>query len=676
MKTPFFPRLAWTGIRKNRKLYIPYILSCIGMVMMYYILDGLSTSPLLRDMPGGGDMQLVLSLGRYVIAAFALIFLFYTNSFLIRRRFREFGLYNILGMDKCGICGVIVWESLIVAGIGLGGGLLCGVLLYKLAELGLLNVIHADVDFGFALAPEAIVRTTLIFAAIFLLLFLRSLWQVWRTRPMELLRSENFGEKPPQANRVFAVLGLLILSGAYYFAVSIESPLAAMLLFFVAVIMVIAATYLLFISGSVALCRILQRDKRYYYHKNHFVSVSSMAFRMKRNGAGLASICILATMVLVMISSTSSLYFGVEEMLRDRFPRENEISIRIPRLDDLTEEHTDTVVQTFRQVLEDHQLTPTVEAHYYFASIAVLEHGDTYEPDVENMQYAVTGFDDVRVLHFMAAADYNRIMGTSLTPQPGQAYLQDDGCDAPTLNIAGLHLEVVGKLTEGPAIDESNDALIPSSLLVISDLAVLCPLEDLEDIDGDRMLDIRVYYGCDLAGDETTVYSAFREMCIAIDDMDFIDDGSGYAYNAGCKLAERSGFYHTYGGLFFIGIALSIVFVFAAAMIIYYKQVSEGYEDQSRFEIMQKVGMTGHDIRRSINSQILMVFFAPLLFAGLHLGFAFPLIWKILQLFALHELALVLSVTAGAFVLFGLFYACIYKVTARAYYGIVSSMEQ
>ena len=281
MKILFFPRLAWTGIRSNRKLYLPYLLSCCGMVMMYYIMHALSVSPLLGEMLGGTSMGFILSLGKFVIAAFALVFLFYTNSFLIRRRYKEFGLYNVLGMDKHGIGRIIFWETLLIGLISSVIGLALGIAFSKYAELGLLRAVGAEVDYRFSVSGQAVLWTAGIFAVIFLLLLLKALWQVSRSKPMELLHSENAGEKPPKANWVLAVIGALLLGGAYYLAVTIKSPLTALVLFFVAVLMVIAATYLLFISGSVALCRLLQKNKQYYYKSRHFVSVSSMVYRMK-----------------------------------------------------------------------------------------------------------------------------------------------------------------------------------------------------------------------------------------------------------------------------------------------------------------------------------------------------------------------------------------------------------
>ena len=321
MKTLFFPRLAINGIKNNKKLYFPYILSCIGMVMMFYIIHSLSYSPLLREVRGGSSIEAVLTLGKFVIAVFGLLFLFYTNSFLVKKRYKEFGLYNILGMDKHSISRIILCESVTVSLVGLVCGIGLGIAFSKLAELGLLNAIQKEIDYRFTVTSEAVLFTVLIFGIIFLLLTVKSLIQVRHLKPLQLLKSENAGEKPLKANWVFALLGVILLGTAYYIAVSIKTPLSALTIFFIAVIMVIIATYLLFMSGSVALCKILQKNKKYYYKKQHFISVSSMAYRMKRNGAGLASICILSTMVLVMLSSTTSLYFGKNDSLKARFTR-------------------------------------------------------------------------------------------------------------------------------------------------------------------------------------------------------------------------------------------------------------------------------------------------------------------------------------------------------------------
>ena len=331
MKKGFYPKLAFDGIRKNKKMYLPYILTSIGMVMMYYIIIFLQFSQSIKDAVQSSTVTQILGLGSWVIAIFSCIFLFYTNSFLIKRRKKEFGLYNILGMDKHNLGIILFWETLIIAVISLVIGLAAGIAFSKLAELVFLNLLKSDATFDLTVSSQGIGLCAIIFTVINILLFFNSLRQVRLSSAISLVKSEQTGEKPPKGNWIFGILGVLLLGGAYYISLSIEEPLQALTLFFVAVIMVIIGTYLVMISGSVLFCRLLQKNKKYYYKPNHFVSVSSMVYRMKRNGAGLASICILATMVLVMISSTTSLYFGEEDALAIRYPRE--INIDISTLD-------------------------------------------------------------------------------------------------------------------------------------------------------------------------------------------------------------------------------------------------------------------------------------------------------------------------------------------------------
>ena len=674
MKIFLYLRLAVSGIRKNKKLYLPYLLTCIGMVTMSHILQSLSYSPALRMMRGGSQMEFILSLGKVVVAVFAALFLLYTNSFLIRRRNKEFGLYNVLGMDKTALSWVIFWENILVAALGLGLGILSGTGLYKLAELGLVNMIHGTVDYSFIISPESVKFTLWVFLPIFALLMVKSVWQVRRARPLELLRSENAGEKPPRANYLLGLAGLLLLAGAYYLSVSSPNAMAAFTWFFVAVIMVIVATYLLMISGSVALCRLLQKNRNYYYQKQHFVSVSSMAYRMKRNGAGLASICILATMVLVMISSTFSLYIGMEDSIQTRYPHDSGFGVDMERLEYLDDAHTAQVRSRFESLFREENVEPRNVEQYRYASISGILEGGRVDPDSSAASYSTLDYSTLRTITFIPVEDYNALNGTALTLEPGQALVGCLRCeyDEPSFRLGDMTLEIAGKLPKNLDTGESVMSVVPSITLVVSDLQELAPLDSLADYKGRKMLETRYYYGCDFDLPEEQIIQLHQQQKQAIMQVEFLGKNHGYGWIDECPAQEREGFYITFGGLFFIGIMLSGVFIAAAALMIYYKQISEGYEDQSRFAIMRKVGMTRQDIKKSINSQILTVFFAPLLMAGLHLAFAFPMVWQILQMFNLRNLKLVIASNVGSFLVFCLFYVIIYKLTAGAYYTIVS----
>lgn len=656
-------RLAWSGIQKNRKLYLPYCLTIIGMVMMSYIMQALSYAPALHAMKGGSNLEAILSLGKLVIAVFAGIFLLYTNSFLIRRRYREFGLYNVLGMDKNALSWVVFWENLIVALVGLAVGLALGTLLYKLAELGLVNMVQGQVDDSFMVEPESLKFTLVIFAVIFALIMIRSLIQVRHTRPLELLRSESAGEKPPRANYLLGFLGLALLAGAYYMAVTISNALSAFTWFFVAVLMVIAGTYLVMISGSVVLCRLLQKWKGYYYKKQHFVSVSSMAYRMKRNGAGLASICILATMVLVMISSTGSLYIGAEDAIAVRYPYDSTVKLYFGRLDELDDRNVEKIQRTMERTLEAQKVTPTAEKIFRYVSVsgALLE--DRLVTDFTEVN-AVMNYNQVYSLYLLSQADYNQMYGTDIALQPGQAMVRvyNGSWNGSHIQVGALELDVVGQLPCGLEMEDMT--LVPSLVLVVSDLQQASVPEECNMI---------FFCGYDFGLPEEETLEAHRALEAAVKAL---ASEQKIHCRVECPIVERQDFYITFGGLFFIGMILSAMFIAAAALIIYYKQVSEGYEDQSRFAIMRKVGMTRQDIKKSINSQILTVFFIPLLMAGVHLAFAFPLVWQLLTMFSLTNKRLAICTNIGAFLIFCVFYVVIYRFTAHAYYRIVSESER
>ena len=674
MKKLLYPRMAWTGIRKNKRLYAPYLLTCAGMVMMHYIITALNYSSAVHSLRGGSTIAFTLDLGSWIIALFSLIFLFYTNSFLIRRRMKEFGLYNILGMGKGNIARILVWETLISAALTLLTGLFGGFALSKLAELGLVNIMKGEVSYRVELSMQAVLTTVPLFCAIFALILLAGLIRIGRTDAIALLRSENAGEKPPKANWFLGVLGTLLLGAAYYLAVSIQDPISALIWFFVAVAMVILATYLLFVSGSVAICRALQRNKRYYYKPNHFVSLSSMAYRMKRNGAGLASICILATMVLVMLCSTSCLYFGAEDSLNSRYPMDLTADLLFGRVVGRDDPALEIVRSTTMQACADHGVAPDLVTEYRHADITGCLNGTQIDPDPANFEYdSIDIYGDVRVLHFIPLEDYNEFAGASEVLNLGEALLYATRAPykADELEILGsTALRIVKQLDSFPVDGGAAMDMFSHFILVVPDFEeVLSPLSHLTNTRGDTLLDVKWFYGVDMHAEDEVQVAIWRDLYSELGERLDASGCGDVGFSLESRSENRDDFYGTYGGLFFLGIALSIVFLFAAVLIIYYKQVTEGYEDQHRFGIMQKVGMTKQDIRRSINSQLLTVFFLPLIAAGVHLAFAFPMIRKLLMMF---NLKLLMCTTTISYLTFALFYLLVYRITSNAYYAIVS----
>lgn len=671
MKKGIYSRLALTGIKKNKKLYIPYILTCIGMVMMFYIITFLSSSDMMMNYPGGETMRGILGFGVYVIGFFAVIFLFYTNSFLVRRRKKEFGLYNILGMGKRNIARVMLWETLFIGAFSIAVGMALGVLFSKLAELVMVNIMSMDVTFGVTIDYKAIYYTVVLFAVIFFLILLNSLRQVHLSNPIALLHSENAGEKPPKANWFFAVLGVLILGCAYYLAVTIKDPVTTLAAFFFAVIMVIVATYLIFISGSVAFCKILQKKKNYYYKTNHFVSVSSMSYRMKRNGAGLASICILCTMVLVMISSTVCLYLGKEDSLRERYPRNINVTMTSQIYSDLISQDADDVAKRTFETAENMGYTPVNAIDYTMLSFVSYVRDGEIVFDKNGFNY-VSG--DLWQIFIVSLDDYNRLTGSQENLDEDEVMIytsKDMDYNYDVLKIKGqepLDIKKVVMDFENNGVDTMQ--IIPALYIFVPDLEV--QVQKISEQSQDALGNINRFVGYDLEATDQQQTDVFSEIYDWLRTSQVNSaDGSMYVYVEG-SANEKLEFFGIYGGLFFLGIILGIVFIFAAVLIMYYKQVSEGYEDQSRFEIMQKVGMTKREIKKSINSQMLTVFFMPLIAAGVHLAFAFPMIYKMLILLGLVNKVFLIMVTVGCFLLFALLYMLVYKITSRAYYSIVS----
>lgn len=673
MKKGIYSRLALTGIKKNKKLYIPYILTCIGMVMMFYIITFLSSSDMMMNYPGGETIRGILGFGVYVIGFFAVIFLFYTNSFLVRRRKKEFGLYNILGMVKRNIARVMLWETLFICAFSIVLGMALGVLFSKLAELVMVNIMSMDVTFGVTIDYKAIYYTVVLFAVIFFLILLNSLRQVHLSNPIALLHSENAGEKPPKANWFFAVLGVLILGCAYYLAVTIKDPVTTLAAFFFAVIMVIVATYLIFISGSVAFCKILQKKKNYYYKTNHFVSVSSMSYRMKRNGAGLASICILYTMVLVMISSTVCLYLGKEDSLRERYPRNINVTMTSQIYSDLISQDADDVAKRTFETAENMGYTPVNAIDYTMLSfVSYMRDGEIVFDEDENGFNYVSG--DLWQIFIVSLDDYNRLTGSQENLDEDEVMIytsKDMDYNYDVLKIKGqepLNIKKVVTDFENNGVDTMQ--IMPALYIFVPDLEV--QVQKISEQSQDALGNINRFVGYDLEATDQQQTDVFSEIYDWLRTSQVNSaDGSMYVYVEG-SANEKLEFFGIYGGLFFLGIILGIVFIFAAVLIMYYKQVSEGYEDQSRFEIMQKVGMTKREIKKSINSQMLTVFFMPLIAAGVHLAFAFPMIYKMLILLGLVNKVFLIMVTVGCFLLFALLYMLVYKITSRAYYSIVS----
>lgn len=661
----FYTKLALNNIRKNSQNYIPYIFTCIMTVMMFYIMKSLSRNPGISDMTGAATMSSILDMGSFIVGFFSLIFLFYSSSFLMKRRKKEFGVFNILGLEKKHLARVAAIEAFFVAVIAIGFGIVFGIALDKVMFLLIAKMIGAEIPLGFYISGEIIGYTVIFFCIIFVLILLRTINMIRVSNPIELLQGGNEGEKEPKTKWIMAVLGAAALGTGYYIALTVDNPIASLYLFFVAVILVIIATYFLFTAGSIGLLKLLRKNKNYYYKTKHFISVSGMIYRMKQNAVGLANICILSTAVLVMVSTTTSLMVGAEDIMNTRFP--NEFSVYS---DESSEEKNQEIVSCIKNICEKAEFPVENEIGYYYLKVSAVCDGNVYTTvsDYSELAYLM---DKINILVFTTVDDYNAIMGKNITLGENQVliYSNRENYGSDIINIFGRQYEIVGVLDEFYENGAASSNIVSTHYVVVPDMEELKILEKCcreSETVGLVSSHLRYYYGIDSSADRETQTAVYNSMKKALSQIEY----DGYA--EGREISRKS-MIGLYGGLFFLGIFLGVLFMMATVLIIYYKQISEGYEDRERFHIMQKVGMSRNEVKSAIRSQVLMVFFLPLVTAGFHLAAAFPILTKILTMLNMSNTILYVKCVVLCFVVFAAVYVVIYGMTAKTYYKIVSA---
>ena len=675
MNASFYFKIAKTNIKNNRKIYFPYILTSICMVMIMYVVSFLANDPMIaKKFAGGATLQGLLKLGVYIIMIFSALFLFYTNSFITKRRKREFGLMSVLGMGKKNISLVMLWENIIVDFTSIAVGLVLGLLLSKLAQGVLFNILGesaAPLDFSVNLTD--MLMTVLVFIVIFAVIFFDSIRQITFINTIDLLHSSNKGEKEPKANYIMAVIGVVFLGVGYALSQLVQQAYSAISLFFVAVIFVIVGTYALFIAGSVALAKVLKKNKAYYYKPSHFVSVSGMTYRMKRNGAGLASICILSTMVLVMLSTTVCMFAGVEKTSQFRYPMD--VTTMIGLSDGLEEECTVFEAEMHRKAdnlgvkIEREVKYNTWNAYVEDKNTGVFRTGEA-SSEVNPVQ-----------LNFFSIDAYNdtSLTGEKISLGDGEALILTYDCeysfDTFEINDVKLSVKEV-KPTNGNftflATLFSNS--IPQILVFTNDSAADLYRQVKNVSDGEKCY-VNRYIGWDVSDcdDETLdqLCSDIRQIWLDGNTAENTDWTLSTVYTD-TYVNDFNYQVATYGGLFFLAIILGLVFISGTVLIMYYKQVTEGYEDAERYEIMKKVGMTEREIKKSINSQILTVFFAPLIAAGVHIAFAYNMIKLILRVMVAAAGSAFFYTTLICYAVFAVFYIAVYLITSKAYYRTIS----
>ena len=664
MNKGMYTKLAITNIKNNRQFYFPYLLTGIITVAMFYIMCALESNPGIQSMPGAKNLGLILRLGIGVIGIFAVIFLFYTNSFIIKRRKKELGIYNILGMEKRHIAKILSKEAFFTAIIAIGGGLVTGVLFHKLACMLLYRMIGFNGGITFSFSKKGIMITAILFAIVYLLTYIYDLFQVQLANPIELLQSGNKGEREPKTKAIMAVLGVLCLGTGYFIAITTKNPIKALTLFFVAVILVIIGTYLLFTAGSIALLKILRRNKGYYYQTKHFTSVSGMIYRMKQNAVGLANICILSTMVLVAVSTTVSLYVGIEDIMKERYP--NEISISAyydtgaPAEDSIAPIVEKSVKESGRKIRHEEDYL-----ELYFA--AIKDQGQ-YSLDKEKVKTAgdrVSGF--VVLTREDCKKKYNEEIPELAENEVALFTIKKTDMDTLVLENRSYHVKEIKQFQNTEDFETIADMMDEYYYVIVNDVQDMERLWQLQkDIYQENSSSISRQVRLDIDGDSEQKKECFENIKTALG-----PEQAKARILIDSRQSSLDEFYQIYGGFLFLGLFLGILFLMITVLIIFYKQISEGYDDKERFSIMEKVGMSNDEVKATIRSQVRTVFFLPILMAAVHVGMAFPMIKRLLSLFGLSNTALFAGCMAGTILVFALIYLLVFLKTSKTYYKIV-----
>lgn len=677
MKRFFYAKIELTNLKKNRQTCFPYLLTCIATIMMFYIMSSLSTNSALNKMRGGETMKIVLIFGSVIVGIFAVLFLFYTNSFLVKRRKKEFGLYYILGMEKRHISRVMLWETIYTAILSLLFGIACGILFSKLVFLGLLKILKMEVVIGVEVSAFTLAETIGLFTVIFLLIFFNSVRLIYMVRPAELLKGGQIGEKMPKTKWPLAVLGIVTLAGGYILALKADNVMTGLNTFFVAVLLVIVGTFSLFTAGSIAFLKLLQKNKRYYYKTNHFISVSGMIYRMKQNAASLSLICIMSTGVLLLISSTTSLYVGQEHSLYMHYPKEFRISLSLGTEPDDSaqfEKELKEIGTYAENYLKDNKIDVKNEESQTVIDVAALQKDGNVQITSSRI-YGSEDFENLCMLQAVTLEDYNRETKKNETLKDGEAlvFLEDVPLQQDTFSVNNMKWKVK-HLPEDTRMGDTGLEFYanPVYRIVVKDFAQLQELWKInKEVYRENASRVKYEYSFDVDLPEEKIQKLTSSLHAYFGEQK--DAPHAFVYGIENRTEGRAEFYSLYGGLFFLGIFLGLLFVMATVLIIYYKQISEGYEDKERFAILKKIGMERGEINASIHSQVLMVFFLPLVLAGIHSCFAFHLVKEILMGgFGLWDVKLLVLSAVLTFLAFAVFYVIVYLLTAREYYKIVS----
>lgn len=646
----FFSKLALRNLKSNKQIYFPYIFASIATVAMFYMMVALRGNKFIQTR--SDTLSLLFALGAIVVGVFSFIFILYTNSFLIKRRKKEIGLYAILGMKKSHVSRILAIESIVTSFFSIVVGLMVGHLLGELAFLVLNYALKFGIEMSFPFTIQAMLIAIGLFALIFLTTLVYNITQVTFSNPIQLIKGKQTGEREPKSSLILFILSLLLIGSGYWMSLTIDNPLDAMIYFFLAVLLVIAGTYFLFISGSIFILKKLKKNKQLYYRPSPFISISGMLYRMKQNAVGLANITILATMVIVAVSTTAAIFIGTEDTLTVRLPYENQRTYYEPV--DLEEQ-----LEAIETETETNGLKVTgTEMYVYYNLFNIIEDNKIM---IGESDFAKEIPDTVQLL---VKEDYERIADETIQLQSDEVLIFDskNTFDFSTLLIGDTTYQVKAKIENPLKMDKSQS---PNMIVVVDSKEIL---ESIIETDfRSRGVELPIVADAVISWDTTGTQEQKKDYS---DKMAANVSDSDNSYFQSRELMREE--WNTMnGGFLFLGIFLGVLFTFGAALITYFKQVSEGYDDREKFQIMQKVGLDKQMIRKTTRLQIVWMFLLPLIIAVTHVTFAFPIIQKLLLLFSVVNTALVFWCFIGVIVGFSVIYWIIYQVTSKVYYSIV-----
>lgn len=671
-------RLAWSNLKNSRQFYLPYVIAGMLSAMMFYTMCAIQGNDGLSKMRGGSSVQIVLYFGVVVVGVFVSIFLFYTNSFIMKRRKKELGVYNILGMEKIHVAKIMAWETVFSFLIAVGGGLITGIVFQKLLTMFLYRLTGLEAAIPFYISGWGCLHTAEMFGAIYVCILLYNLMQIRLSNPVELLHSGNTGEREPKTKIIQAVLGILCIVTGYYIAITTDNPVKAVSLFFVAVMLVIVGTYFLFNAGSIAFLKLLRKNKRYYYQTRHFTTVSGMIYRMKQNAVGLANICILSTMVLVVISMTVCMYAGIEDELKTQYPAELELIFYDPD-GQQDAQAFDRMADEIERVIKENGRVITGKQKGSYVGTAVAMTGNK----ITALDRSAMDFSNMYVLEIMTKDGFEEYMQETIPdiPDGSVAVMMDSVYEQDTIVMGNTEYPVEQSM-KFPIRDAVSEFVGGSVILIVKDENALENMRkqlaamETEAYGEERTVDLTYVMNFDMSGsgeEKIACANAVRERVSEWQN----DETNPKTMRLDCNVISRAEGHIDYetsnGGLLFLGLFLGSMFLMITVLIIYYKQISEGYEDKERFAIMEKVGMSNEEVKATIRSQVRMVFFLPLATAACHLAAAYPMLKKLLALVSLYNGTLFAWCLAGTVLVFGLIYLAVFIITSKSYYKIVGN---